>query len=104
MASYERWLSAPRPSIISRRNSREMPGASFRKSTGSPFALRATPAYLPGKKPAPHKRAEIACTLEYGLECMACNTTKVGKSSFIDPRPYATHDPMEALPVIIEPV
>jgi hypothetical protein len=46
----------------------------------------------------------MACTFENGLECLAWSTTNDGRSWFIDPKPYDSHEPIEALPFCIEPV
>ena len=51
---------------MERRTSVGTPSGLLMNSTGSPELRRLTPEYLPERKPALQRRAEIACTFAFG--------------------------------------
>ncbi len=83
-------------------SARLMPSGVSTCRTASPVELSLTPWNLLGRIPADHCRAAI------GWFCpplpLDISTTKPGRSSVIEPRPYSSHEPMLGRPGRIEPV
>src|SRR3954468_10514667 len=91
------------PSRVWRRTVEETPAGLLMNIIGSPADRKETPEYSPGKTPDDQSRPEIACTCSVLLG-LAMSTTNVGRSWFIEPRPYETQEPRQGRPVIWFPV
>ena len=100
---WSRFISASESSIR-RRIRLGTPSGLFTYRTGSPVDLRETPANLEERKPEVQSLAEMACTLALGWLWEALRTTKVGRSRFMLPSPYASQEPMQGRPATSRPV